>query len=337
MLEDTDLHYVLADRVSFTQTRHVAARRNTVELGRPGDRGLIMPTSPTAAQLEFSLRTRKRRRELGLSAEEVAGELDVSRVYLSSIENSRAVLSDAKLPKLIEVLDLSKQDHDELSALLMVARQPAWWASYSKFMQRPFDEFVGLESAATRVRAYESRLITGLLQTESYAAAVVKSSPEVSLADLKGVVELRMRRQARLLPPDPLELQVILCESALLQQFGGREILETQLISLLDRIESHRSNLQVYIQPFSKTPLGFTVATTAVLLEFDSPHLPTIGWEEGDTSSQLIDDPDTVAHLTLRFDQARLSTLSLKESEELIKRRLDDLRREEPQAVSDFP
>ena len=47
-----------------------------------------------------------------------------------------------------------------------------WWHDYSDVLPGWFEAYVGLEEAASRIRAYEIQFVPGLLQTAEYARAV---------------------------------------------------------------------------------------------------------------------------------------------------------------------
>ena len=76
-----------------------------------------------------------------------------------------------------------------------------------------FELYIGPESAATRLRTYESELIPGLLQTAAYTTEVFRASdPDLPAADIERGVAVRLGRQAlltRRLPKAP-PLEIIL-------------------------------------------------------------------------------------------------------------------------------
>lgn len=285
----------------------------------------LPPTSPTLASLEFAIRVRTRRRQLGLAAEVVSKALEVSRVYYSAIENNRSNLSPAKLATLLKILEFSESEGEEMAGLLRDSVGSGWWGQYGeRVMSEEFAEFVGLEHGAKRALVYEGRVMTGLLQTRDYATEIIRAAPEVSLADAGKVLDIRMRRQFRLFDDDPIDLEVILSEAVLMQQFGGRDVLRGQLQDLAAKLESSL-RLEVRIQPFARTPMGLASASTLVLLEFESPHLPVMAWREAGAPLGITYDDDTLASLRLRFDEARRSALNTEESMALIRARIDQL------------
>ncbi len=286
-----------------------------------------MPHSPTTARREFGNRLRKRRMEQHLTAAKVADFLELSRVYYSKIENAHAVLADARLPDLIELLDFNETDAHELTDLLNAARPGGWWEREGSGLPELFIEFIGLEQGASRARIFESRLVTGLAQTRAYASAVVAAGPDVRQEERWRVVDLRMHRQDRLQGPDPLEIDLIICEAVLMQQFDGPEILRDQLLELLSMIDA--SMMRVRVQPFTETPLGLVGSSTVVLLDFSSRHLPTVAWVEGGGQLYtLTDDEALVQSLVVNYEFARTSSLNESDSRGMIEARIADLENE---------
>jgi transcriptional regulator with XRE-family HTH domain len=274
--------------------------------------------------MEFSMLIRQRRRERGITADAVGEHLGFSRVYYSAVENSRAVLADAKLGPLVKFLGFDEPEAEKLAEVLGIARTTGWWTPYSSLVGDQLTELLGLEYGAASTRIYESRVITGLLQTRAYATEVINAAPDVSLTDAPRHLELRMRRQDRLGGPDPLKLEVVLGEAALMQQFGGPRVLRDQLQHLLATVEGS-SSVHVRVQPFDITPLGLINATTVVFFDYDSPYLPTIAWQEAGEIRRVERDPEVVARLLLNYHQTLASSLDEAGSLDLIQKRIDAL------------
>ena len=82
-----------------------------------------------------------------------------------------------------------------------------------------FETYLGLEQAASVIRAYEPQLVPGLLQTEDYARAIMLLRHlHVSVSEIERRVALRMTRQPRrtsaqklldLIVADPVVLVVV--------------------------------------------------------------------------------------------------------------------------------
>ncbi|MGA2824749.1 MAG: Scr1 family TA system antitoxin-like transcriptional regulator [Streptosporangiaceae bacterium] len=84
-----------------------------------------------------------------------------------------------------------------------------WWHAYGDVIPENFDVYLGLEEAAQQLAWYEPELVPGLLQTASYARAVITAdNPEVEPGEIDRRVQLRIERQALIRRPTaPLALR----------------------------------------------------------------------------------------------------------------------------------
>ncbi len=279
--------------------------------------------------MELTLRIRARRHQLGQSIRDISGELKFSSNYFSAVENGRALLATDKLTKLCQVLELDARETDELLALREIAREPRWTAEYSQVLTN--DElalYLGLEYGASRINTFEGQIAPGLLQCDSYAMTLFRDDPMTPGIRQQKHLDLRRRRQQRLLDADdPLILHVLLGETVLMQQIGGRDVLREQIAHILDLIQQLASTLTVRVIPFEASPRGLVNSTTIHLLEFDSPHLPVLAWREGITPIGLSDDPELIDILLTNYDRGTASALTADESVTLMEARVKELER----------
>ncbi|MFV0258271.1 MAG: helix-turn-helix transcriptional regulator [Acidimicrobiales bacterium] len=284
------------------------------------------PASPAVAELELTYRIRARRLELGKKAAEVSKALDFSSNYWSAVENGRTLLAPGKLDQLVELFEFDAEEGSELKKLLSLAKGRRWWTHYATILDDELMLLHGLEYGAEWIETYEGYFVSGLLQTDAYAAELFKMSPEVSVTTAKQRWEFRQRRQRRLRGPDPLRLTVLMSETVLMQQFGPPEVLRDQL-SHLAQLIAELSTLEVRIAPFDRTPGGMAGSSTTHLLHFKSEHVPVMVWRESITPLGLMDDPEEVETISVNYNQAWQSSLSPEASLELIGERIEDLSR----------
>lgn len=284
----------------------------------------MAPHSPTVSLLEFRLRIRKRRDELGITADEVRKHLGVSRVYFSSIENGRATLADNKLDPLLSVLSLEDQ-REELGKLLEGARERGWWHRYSKVLDPVDMEFFGLEWGASRIRVAESRVAPGLLQTRRYAEVLLRINSKVSHLDVETVLETRSHRQRRLDSPDSPNIEAVVSETVLMQQYGSANVLTEQIEHLLELTTGSHATADLRVQPFDVTPLNGAQFSTSTLLDFPSSHIPTVAMTERTGVVELLLTPDEVHLESLNFNLAKESAASGSMSRRMLQSRLTDL------------
>ncbi|WP_024799842.1 DUF5753 domain-containing protein [Nocardia sp. BMG51109] len=271
----------------------------------------MAPLSPTVARWELTSRIRMYTAEHDLTGADVAKHLGFSPTYWSKIDKDRKVLSEDKLRRLLDLLDLSKEDREDLLRLRAAANGRGWWAQYSNLFGPEHQRLWGLEYGASEIISFESLLIPGLLQSEQYAKALIDQDDVfIPKKEVAKRVEARLLRQRRLTGDDPLRLNVIFSEAALFQQVGGPDVLRIQLEHLAALIRRHADTLDVRVMPFTARR-GYLLGGAAFhVLEFDRPFLPPLGWHESAVVSGVIENPDQVRDLMVTFEAAQRSSLS---------------------------
>src|ERR1017187_2123534 len=124
-----------------------------------------------------------------------------------------------------------------------------WWESH-RVLHPKFGSYLGLESVATALQAYDTHLVHGLLQTPDYARALLRAvRPELLPHEIDRLVGLRMRRQEILTRTDPLAptLWSVMDEAVLRRQIGGPETMHAQLLQLIER--SALPNVTLLVMP----------------------------------------------------------------------------------------
>jgi Domain of unknown function (DUF5753) len=107
------------------------------------------------------------------------------------------------------------------------------------------------EASASAIRACEHVVIHGLLQTEEYAAWVIREFLGELYASQQTDrrVELRMKRQELLTRPRPPELAILHDEATLRRIVGSPAVMRRQLQHLADLAE--RPNVILNVLPFA--------------------------------------------------------------------------------------
>lgn len=254
-----------------------------------------------------------------LPIREIAQHLDFTPNYYSAVENGKAVLAQDKLTQLCQLFKLTTDETAELQGLRDVARRPRWTSEYSQILTDELAQFFGLEHGASRIRSYEGGVIPGLLQTDEYAEALIRDDPDAPATRLPLRIKLRHQRQQRLFDDDPLHLDVIVSQAAVMQQVGGAAVLRDQLLHVVKLIDQLPGNLQFRVVPFTASPRGMVSASTVHLLDFPSAFLPTLAWREAITTLGISDDPDLVDLLDTHFKRASEATLSREETVSLLR------------------
>jgi transcriptional regulator with XRE-family HTH domain len=169
-----------------------------------------------------------------------------------------------------------------------------------------FGPRVLFEDKAACIHEWEMRGIPGLLQTRSYAGAVIRACrPYDSKDELDRDAAARIERQNILMREDPPKLWVVLGEGVLRQAVGGVRVMREQLDHLLSLAEAQGIVLQVLPFAVSDAP---GVDGPAALFEFDDS--PPVAYLEGWGSGRVLMDPKEVAAIAMALGMIKGCALS---------------------------
>lgn len=275
--------------------------------------------SPTVRRRRLAADLRRLREAAGLTHEDVAARLGWHRSKVGRIEGAQFVrLSLTDLRAMLDLYGVTDQaERDALARLAREAREHGWWHSYSDVLPNPHSTFIGLETEASTVRAYQAQLVPGLLQTEDYTRAVVKAT-RMTTRDTEEADRFVQVRQARqeLLGRDPaVSLWAVLDEAVLRRQVGGPAVMRAQLTRLAEAAGLPQVTIQV---------LPFTAGEHAALegsftiLGFAGHGEHAIVYLDATTGGIYVDKADDVARYAQVFDHARAAALSPKDSVQYI-------------------
>ncbi|GIF66764.1 transcriptional regulator [Asanoa ishikariensis] len=212
----------------------------------------------------------------------------------------------ADLLTLYGVLDEAQRE--PLLALARDSRSDGWWHRYDDVLESWFGTYVGLEEAATTIRAYEVQFVPGLLQTAEYARGVVVSGlPETAPAEVDRRVKLRLERQRILDRVPPATYWVVMDEAALRRPVGGRAVMQGQLKHLLEL--SERPNITLQVMPLRRgthTADGGSFS----MLRFADPDIPDIVYVEQLVSALYMDKPEHVERYRQAMERLTVAALS---------------------------
>ena len=169
-----------------------------------------------------------------------------------------------------------------------------------------FGPRVLFEDKAARIHEWEMRGIPGLLQTRSYASAVIGACrPYDSGDELERDAAARVERQSILMRDDPPKLWVVLNEGVLRQAVGGARVMREQLDHLLSLADAQGIVLQVL--PFA-VPDAPGVDGPAAIFEFDDSA--TVAYLEGWGSGRVLKDAKEVAAIATALSMIKGCALS---------------------------
>jgi transcriptional regulator with XRE-family HTH domain len=250
-------------------------------------------SGPTVLRILLGAQLRRLREAKRISLEEAGSAIRASHSKISRLETGRVGFKDRDVCDLLTFYGVTdEQERDAMRALAARANAPGWWHDYSDVLPGWFEAYVGLEEAATQIRAYEVQFVPGLLQTGDYARAVTRlGHPSASEREIDRRVGLRLARQAVLTRPTPPSIWVVLDEAVLRRAIGGADVMRAQLRHLIDLTQ--RPNVTIQIVPFYAG--GHAAAGGAFsVLRFAEHDVPDVVYLEQLTSALYLDKRDVV-------------------------------------------
>src|SRR5712691_105872 len=208
-------------------------------------RGMTMPSSPagspTVGRRRLAVELREIREGSSQKLETVATALNWSTSRLSRYELAKGGMRPRDVDRLLDHYQITGPRRDQLLALAEEAAQKGWWEDFSDVSSAEFLQFIGLEAEATSIAIWHSEVVTGLLQTQRYARAIMRDYytqvEPTAPAILERRLQLRMRRQRVLSRDPPLKLLVVLDESILRRRIGDESVMYEQLSHLAEMDE----------------------------------------------------------------------------------------------------
>jgi transcriptional regulator with XRE-family HTH domain len=260
------------------------------------DEPLADITGPTVPRMILGNQLKRYREAAGISPDRAGYEIRASRSKISRMENGRVGFKERDVADLLDLYGIT--DKETRASLMTLARQanaPGWWSRYGgDIMTDWFEEYLGLEAAASVIRAFELQFVHGLFQTEAYARAVtLLGNTSAPTEEIDRRVGLRLKRQDLLTGPRPPQVWTVIDEGALRRPVGGRAVMRGQLNRLIEVTELR--NVTIQVVPFSRG--GHAAAGGSfTVLRFGDEDVPDVVYIEQLTSALYLDKREDVDH-----------------------------------------
>ncbi|WP_156754848.1 helix-turn-helix domain-containing protein [Actinokineospora pegani] len=257
----------------------------------PGNSHTSVRSRTVAAEL------RKFRESRGLSCAEVGEKLGASASKISRMETGHSGLQVEDVAALLGFYEVSAKKRTELLDLLKRGDQKGWWERQAN-LPSIWRAVIDFENKATRIQNYEPLIVPGLLQTDEYAAALLRGTePTLSGAELDNLVATRMARHSLLIGHRAPQYVACIHESALRIPVGGPSVMVRQLRRLIDLGE--RANITIRVVPASSGAHSGLRGPFMILEFAEEPSLVYI--ENQDTGLFLEEEADLAGYrLALR-------------------------------------
>lgn len=253
--------------------------------------------SPTVRRRRLAAELRRLREVAGLTMEEVAQSLDLSRATISRLEAGKTARPRPR--DIRDILQLYKVEDPQREAVMDLARgarERGWWEQYKGVLT---GTYVGLEAEASSIDTFEPLVIPGLLQTAAYTTELIRASL-ADPAEIGKRVEARMRRQEILRRPNPPRYRAIIDEAALLRPVGDTEVMRDQLRKLIDTHPLEHVTIQII--PMS-AGLHVGMSGHFVILEFPDSTDQDVVYIETPTDNLYLEEPKHLERYNLMMQR----------------------------------
>lgn len=234
-----------------------------------------------------------------------------SEAYVSRVEAGVLARPSEKFAKGLDIAFGTGELFAGLLRRIDEGDHPSWFVPY-----------LNLEGKASRILAYSTSLVMGMLQTEEYARVIFRvSNPQADTEAVEGKVAARLRRREVFERDEAPLLWSIMHEACLRTVVGSPEVMAGQLEFLLTAAASQRVKLQV--MPFSAGAPAAHAKPFIVLRFTDSP---TVLYTETRVGGKMHDSAQTVDAAQDDYDLLRAHALSPDRSVTLVKTLLEEYR-----------
>ncbi|WP_395109866.1 helix-turn-helix domain-containing protein [Actinomadura sp. SCN-SB] len=250
--------------------------------------------------LSFGAEVKRLRAAAGLRQQDLASLVNVTRSYITQVESGRTRCRRdfaLRLDRALKSGTAIAEAWDDLLESIKTERYPTFFVNFTK-----------VEQSAIVFRAYDERLVHGLLQTEAYARVLLKNEDKV---------KSRMRRQ-EILDRDPGPLvSIILDETVLYREVGGPQVMREQLEHLIELSRTEKVQLQIApIQYVRNVHGSFAIATRS---DHRQVAYAVMAWGGETTTNE-----DDIAAVNGTFLVLQSEALNVRDTRSLIRKVIEE-------------
>jgi transcriptional regulator with XRE-family HTH domain len=274
--------------------------------------------SPFVRRLRLGNELRAMRSDAGLTHEQLARQIGISRAQISRLENGH-VVDQADIIAILDALDVQGDRWNQIVAIARQAGERGWWESHKAMGERQA-LYANLEAGAATIREFQMSFIPGLLQTSEFARARVdaerRGGPVGYGADQ--AVEARKGRQMMLRRPDGPSYEVILDEVAVRRPAVPEDVARAQLYHVTARV-NRDPKTTVRVLPVDAVIAGYGVPRSAFsIYTFPDPGDPVVVAVDTVTDDLIVTEEADVKRYEELFVRLRAACLSVDESLRLL-------------------
>lgn len=268
-------------------------------------------------RIRFGLQMRRLREAAGLQSKDAAKALRVNPSRLSRFERGAASLKAAEVDVLLKLYETPDDQAERLRTLGDEARRRGFKLDVPDWAET----YIALEAVADEIKIYNGELVPGLLQTEDYARALIRTSPKaVPPSSVDDAVATRLGRQERMDNPS-FKIWIMLGEAILHRPVGGTDVLREQLRQL-HTLNKHE-NVCIQLIPYEAG--GHAALGTSFAMFRMVDLAATFVYVEWLTDSAYIDQPEDIEVYGYVCNKLMASGTDKPTTQRMLTRRIHDL------------
>ncbi|MDT0268513.1 helix-turn-helix transcriptional regulator [Streptomyces sp. DSM 44915] len=284
--------------------------------------------TPEAAQRVLGECLRQLRKERGLTLKQAAEPIRGSAAKISRLERGACSPKERDIEDLITFFRVSEGKAREIRMLLQQARLHPWWWQFSDVTPNYLRRLIGLEGSAVEIHSYEDHVVPGLLQTEEYARAVIRSAlPTADTTTIERKVALRVSRQRILKAAQRPTVFALLDEAILRRPVGGYGVMWRQLAHLRRLALSDLLHLRVIE---FEGGVGHVPNYPVTRLHFGDGGPSELVYLEHLESATYVTRPADLERYRHLLDQSKGVAASKERTNALLDRTIEEYRRKDP-------
>jgi transcriptional regulator with XRE-family HTH domain len=265
----------------------------------------IRSLDPSASPLDYyGSELRRLREAANLSQGALGGIVFCTGSLIGQIETARKVPTRDFSERVDAALG-TDGFFSRLVGLVLRSQLPTWFQAYAE-----------MEARASYISAFQAQVVYGLLQTQGYARTLLRVDHPDTVEEM---LAARMERQRILAREHPPVLCVVLDESLLHREVGGRAIMRDQLAHLLGFFG--RPWVQIQVLPFSSGEHTGMMGSFNLLRFEDDPDL---FYAESYDSGHMTANSHVIRERSLGYARLQAAALSAEDSAALIARVMEE-------------
>lgn len=236
----------------------------------------MVPAPPVRRRL-VGRALRGYRENLGFTLRDAALMLDCDPSKLSRIETGERGIRREDLRELLGEYGVALEQQGILALLADPRGAFGWHRDYADVLSGAWQDYLIMETAASKIHAYDAQRVPGLLQTVPYARALAETDPSLDddAARDRAAESVLVRQQAVLGNGWPT-VRVVIGEAALHQQVGSEAVMGEQLAHLA-HVAGDSGAVTVQVLPFESGAHAAAGDGSLAILQFiEAPGLGLI-------------------------------------------------------------